>query len=137
VPTFRFSLAMLQPSYQSAFRALQLSADAAKSTSQLTPFLKDTYSQARQYGIARGRWLTARDDLTCEFCGPLDQLVFSFDQLPFGGPPLHDGCRCCLVNDITSSETEGRAHTVLAQANYEDQVLRMIRVTLSREKGRD
>ena len=54
-----------------------------------------------QEGITHWRWNTARDDLTCEYCGPLNKKVVKIGET-FGyfhgeaitQPPFHPMCRC-------------------------------------------
>ena len=50
--------------------------------------VKLAYSDA---GIEEVMWITARDELVCDECGPLDGKVFPIDRVP---PKPHWGCRC-------------------------------------------
>jgi SPP1 gp7 family putative phage head morphogenesis protein len=49
----------------------------------------------RRVGITKVRWLIADDERTCKICRPLDGKVFGIDEVE--GPPLHAGCRCCVL----------------------------------------
>ena len=72
-------------------------------------------------GVAAKEWLTAKDDLVCPYCGPLDGEVVSVDGgygkkgdevtgsdgstltlgIDVNHPPLHPHCRCALLPVIT------------------------------------
>lgn len=56
------------------------------------------YEQA--FGILASRWQTARDDLVCPICAPLNgrQVLLNEEfPVPGGIPPAHPGCRCWIT----------------------------------------
>lgn len=83
----------------------------------------EAYKQSKV--VAGKQWLTAGDEMTCQWCGPLNEKVYGIEQ-PFfhegesyvgnkGGvmtlsledvpaPPLHPNCRCTIV-PITLNQT--------------------------------
>ena len=55
----------------------------------------DTYSLNRDV-VKRVRWLTAQDELVCDWCGPLDGMEFEIDEA-YGLQPAHPFCRCSFL----------------------------------------
>lgn len=61
--------------------------------------------------ITQYRWLTGRDEYTCDICGPLDGATVAKGELFDGGlmPPAHPNCRCSLATetDLTAQVDAG------------------------------
>jgi SPP1 gp7 family putative phage head morphogenesis protein len=53
----------------------------------------------KQYGIKYYEFYADTDDRTCDKCAALDGKRFKLKQAKFGVncPPMHDGCRCCIL----------------------------------------
>ena len=53
-------------------------------------------------------FLATLDEVTCETCGPLDGMHFTFDDVKEGAtvPPMHPNCRCCLSPWYDDKENE-------------------------------
>ncbi len=80
----------------------------------------------KQSGVVEAKeWYTARDERTCQFCGPMDGRVIElgkryydkgdeqvgsqggtikFDFESIQGPPLHANCRCTLLPVLKSED---------------------------------
>lgn len=62
----------------------------------------------RDWGIKRKEWLTAIDNLTCDFCPPMNRQEVGIDALFSGGlgqidaPPYHVSCRCTVLPVVRS-----------------------------------
>lgn len=89
-------------------------------TETIRAFSQGAQWQYRQNGITRVRWMTGRDERVCEWCGPLDNLVFALDDLPFGGPPIHPQCRCMIRPVLAANQEEGNALDLEAARNVKD-----------------
>jgi len=70
--------------------------------------------------VTQKRWMTARDDLVCPICAPLDGMVVDIDSNGFtteiGGlglsnPPAHINCRCWMTPVVDLDAIERRAAT--------------------------
>ena len=66
-------------------------------------------------GAVKGkRWLTANDDLVCEFCGPLngmkvglhDAFVNEETGTQYNSPPAHPNCRCAVYPVVIMPESD-------------------------------
>lgn len=90
-------------------------------TETIRAFSQGVQWQFQQHGIHRVRWMTARDERVCKWCGPLDGLVFPLGALPMGGPPLHPQCRCFIRPVIAATEEEGNALDIEAARNAKEQ----------------
>jgi SPP1 gp7 family putative phage head morphogenesis protein len=67
----------------------------------------EAVGKARDEGMFRGpvvkEWITAEDERTCDFCGPMDGAIIDYDEtFPTMGrqtqytPPAHPRCRCTV-----------------------------------------
>ena len=71
-----------------------------------------TAAQIQSYkdlGCDGVEFLATLDEITCETCGPLDGIHFTFDDVKEGAtvPPMHPNCRCCLSPWYTDDEPSG------------------------------
>ena len=67
----------------------------------------DTVSSESDEGKDFIVWITAEDELVCDFCGPLDHKIISIEQLTeWQYPPAHVNCRCRVegVSDVYGRE---------------------------------
>lgn len=60
------------------------------------------WMQAQDDGVltdgATKEWITTPDELTCEYCAPMDgKTVPIGDEFSEGDPPLHPNCRCTIA----------------------------------------
>lgn len=90
--------------------------------------------------VSRKRWLTALDDRTCEWCGPMNGKIIGLDDSFFdkgdsfkgrdGGvldldyedvdyPPLHVNCRCTIIPIVQRSLESAKEIERLKQENNE------------------
>ena len=72
-----------------------------------------TAAQIQSYkdlGCDGVEFLATLDEITCETCGPLDGIHFTFDDVKEGAtvPPMHPNCRCCLSPWYTDDEPSGK-----------------------------
>ena len=53
----------------------------------------------KNYGLTEYEFFADTDDRTCAICAKLDHKKFKLKQLKIGvnAPPMHDGCRCCIL----------------------------------------
>lgn len=72
--------------------------------------------------VGENRWMTARDDKVCPWCGPLDGMVVPLGENGFTtvegdigvtGPPLHVGCRCWLQPVVSLDKLEDELEKIL------------------------
>lgn len=81
--------------------------------------------QFRQVGVRFVQWMTARDERVCEWCGPLDGLIFPIDRVPGGGPPLHPSDRCFMRAVLAETPEQAKVLDLQAARNAKEQLKRL------------
>lgn len=103
-------------------------------TETIRAFSQGVQWQFRQAGITRVQWMTARDERVCEWCGPLDGLIFPLDDMPYGGPPIHPGEGCFIRPVIAANEQEAKVLDLEAARNAREQRKRFEEALKKRKK---
>jgi SPP1 gp7 family putative phage head morphogenesis protein len=116
------------------FAKVETRARVISRTETIRAFSQGVQWQFAQNGIKRVQWMTARDERVCEWCGPLDGLIFPLDQLPQGGPPIHPQCRCMIRPVIAATEEEGKVIDLEAERNAKEQRKRFEDAAAKRKK---
>lgn len=88
-----------------ADRLLESRADAIARTEimdALNEGQNAAWLQAQEDGVltegATKEWITTPDELTCEYCAPMDGKTVPIDEeFKEGDPPLHPNCRCTIA----------------------------------------
>jgi SPP1 gp7 family putative phage head morphogenesis protein len=116
------------------FAKVETRARVIARTETIRAFSHGVQWQFALHGIKRVQWMTARDERVCEWCGPLDGLIFPLDQLPLGGPPIHPQCRCFIRPVIAATEDEGKVLDLEAERNVREQRKRFEDAAAKRKK---
>lgn len=58
-----------------------------------------TLNRYSKYGIKEFEFFADTDNETCDKCAALDGKKFKISKAKIGvnAPPMHDGCRCCIL----------------------------------------
>lgn len=61
--------------------------------------MRDTLKSYKKMGIEYYEFFADADKKTCKKCKSLDGKKFKVSKAKIGvnAPPLHDGCRCCIL----------------------------------------
>lgn len=67
---------------------------------------QSTLDKYKNAGLQQYRYLTARDERTCEVCGTLDNQIFNIVDGKYGKnlPPMHPNCRCTILGVININQ---------------------------------